>query len=88
MKKTQYTKLPIVLGEIILYYRREVKNLSLQQLAEKVNIDANNLSRIERGEQLPSIVTFIKLMSALDMNISESLPRLVEEIKEDEMNRG
>lgn len=61
------TETKTMLGELIRYHRRHVKNISLEKLGELVGIDANNLGRIERGEQIAELITFYKLVCTLDM---------------------
>ena len=50
----------VAIGEI-LKQKRELKNLSLRDLGEKLLIDAANLSRIERGQ---SSISYDKLTQA------------------------
>ncbi len=50
---------------------RESKNIKQNQLAEMINIEPTNLSKIEKGAQLPKIDTINKLTEALECNIQE-----------------
>ncbi len=52
------------IGKRIKRFRTNAK-LSQSQLAEKAQIDTNNLSRIERGLITPSLDTVLKLSDAL-----------------------
>lgn len=54
----------IIIGRRIKRFRSNAK-LSQSQLAEKAEIDTNNLSRIERGLTTPSLDTVLKLSDAL-----------------------
>ncbi len=48
---------------------RERKMLSQLQLSDILNMEASNLSKIERGIQIPKEESLIKLANALDVNI-------------------
>lgn len=50
---------------------RKSKNLSLQDLAYKVGMERSNLSVIENGRSNPQLLTFAKIASALEVNLSE-----------------
>ncbi|MCC0627807.1 MULTISPECIES: helix-turn-helix domain-containing protein [unclassified Clostridioides] len=53
------------LGERIRERRKEM-GITIEQLAEKVDIGYNHLSNIERGKKIPSLLTFIKIVNELD----------------------
>ena len=50
---------------------RENKKLSQQQLAEILNMEASNLSKIERGIQIPKEESLIKLANAFSVNVRD-----------------
>lgn len=50
---------------------RKKKHLSQEQLAEKMNVQRNSLSRFEVGEMYPSIETLEVMAKALDVEIKD-----------------
>ena len=56
---------------------REAKKLRQEDLAEKAELTTNYIGMIERGEKIPSLETFIKILNALgvsaDMVLSDVL---------------
>ena len=48
---------------------RKERNLSLQELADKIEIEYNNLIRIEKGRTNPTLGTLHKIAQALDVKI-------------------
>ncbi|MDR0582596.1 MAG: helix-turn-helix domain-containing protein [Prevotellaceae bacterium] len=66
----------LVLKEIGLKIRemRNVKNFSLVEFSDKLDIEYNNLIRIEKGRTNLTIGTLLKICQALDVN----LPTLVD----------
>jgi len=48
---------------------RESKNLSLQQLSDKLDIEYNNLIRIEKGRTNPTIGTLYGICQGLDIKL-------------------
>ena len=70
----------VELGERIRERRTELC-LSQEALAEKAEISANTVSRIEGGQMSMSIGTFIKLVKALDTDAGSllGLPSVSEE---------
>ena len=57
--------------EIRIRELRNKRGLSQQQLAKKINISSQNISRYERKERLPDIDTIISLAKALDVPLTE-----------------
>lgn len=56
---------------------RDDKELTLKEVANHVNVDQSNLSRIERGDQYPSVKTAKSLASFYDISVGdvyESIP--------------
>ncbi len=50
---------------------REERGVSLQELSDKVDIEYNNLIRLEKGRTNPTIWTLYKISQALEINISD-----------------
>ena len=51
-------------GQVIQRIRKE-RGMTQEQLAEKVGIDSNSISRIERGRLIPALPTLIDICNAL-----------------------
>lgn len=62
--------LKILLGKRIKEFRK-AKNLTQEQLAEKIGIGTNNISYFETGRYTPTLETMKKLADALDTEIYE-----------------
>ena len=64
------------IGKNIRKYRL-MKKLRQEDLAEKAGLTANYIGMVERGEKIPSLETFIKILNALgvsaDMVLSDVL---------------
>lgn len=50
---------------------RQKRNLSQEQLAEKIEIAVNNMGKIERGESFVTAATLEKLAQALNVKIED-----------------
>lgn len=50
---------------------RKNADLTQAELAEKIGISAKQLSRIEMGSFVPSLLTFLKIIQELNINIDE-----------------
>ncbi len=50
---------------------REAKELSLQEFADKLDIEYNNVIRIEKGRTNFTIGTLVKIANALEIPIGE-----------------
>ncbi len=57
-----------------LRHIRQKKNLTLQQLADKVGVSKNVLSMIERGLSKPSISTLLSIIDTLNVDAEELFP--------------
>ena len=57
----------MTLGEKIYKLRNE-RNMTQEQLAEKAGITAVYVGMIERGEKVPKLETFIKLINVLEIS--------------------
>ena len=73
------------IGYRIRLYRK-LKNLSQEQLAEKINISPTHMSHIETGSTKLSLPVLVDLAQALDVQtdklLFESKPAISEEISE------
>lgn len=50
---------------------REHKNLTQLVFAEMVNMESSNISKIERGIQIPKEESLIKIANALDVSVKD-----------------
>lgn len=58
------------LGQIIRE-KREAKNLTQVEVAEKAQLDRNYIGMVERGERNPSYLSLLKIASGLGMEVYE-----------------
>ena len=58
-----------ILAELI---KRQRKKLSLiqEELAEKIDLSTQHLSKVENGHSIPSLETFLKLMQVLNIDLN------------------
>ena len=54
------------LGQFFRFYRRQ-RGLKQSELAERVEVSKNTISQIERGQQWPSMQTYLRLIDALEL---------------------
>ena len=54
-----------------IQHLRKIKGISQEELADKVGISAQHCSRIERGEYIPSLQTFLVIVEVLNLDISK-----------------
>ena len=57
---------------------RLVKKLRQEDLAEKTGLTANYIGMVERGEKIPSLETFIKIVNALGVSSDMVLTDVLE----------
>ena len=57
------------LGSLVRSKRKERK-LTQADVAEMIGVSTQHYSRIERGEYIPSLQTFLKLANVLDLDMS------------------
>jgi transcriptional regulator with XRE-family HTH domain len=50
---------------------REVKGITLEQLAERTSLTKSYLSKVERGVSVPSVATALKLADAFEVNVGD-----------------
>jgi len=60
----------VYIGKTIKFFR-EKNNLTQQELAEKIGISDKHMSKIERGIYVPTLTNFIKIVSVLNISLSE-----------------
>lgn len=65
----------IQLGQVIRE-KREAKNLTQIQVAEKAQLDRNYICMVERGERNPSYLSLIKIANGLDMQVFQLIKPL------------
>ena len=73
---------------------RQRKGLTIENLAEKADITPTFMGDVERGNKLPSIHTFIKIVNALDVSfdyilsekVTASKPIVINEMTKKIMN--
>jgi transcriptional regulator with XRE-family HTH domain len=56
--------------------RRKHLDWTQNQLAERVGVDAETISRFERGANLPSLFTLDRLAAALQVDVGDLLSRI------------
>ncbi len=64
--------------------QRKIHNLTQQQLAEKINISRQSISKWESGESLPSFSNVMSLSRTLNISLDELIkddPKLISEIE-------
>jgi transcriptional regulator with XRE-family HTH domain len=65
------------IGKNIRKYRL-AKKLRQEDLAEKAGLSANYIGMVERGEKIPSLETFIKILNALEVSSDMVLADVLE----------
>ncbi len=55
---------------------RSARNLTQEQVAERIEVDRSYMGFLERGERNPTLSKLIKLSKVLDVNLSELLKGL------------
>ena len=50
---------------------RESKNLSIQEFADKLEMEYNNVIRIEKGRTNLTIGTLVKIANSLEVNLKD-----------------
>lgn len=62
----------VLLGEQIRKQRKK-KNLTLEQLAEKLDVSTTFIGQIERAKGIPSLETFVKIANVLEISADSLL---------------
>lgn len=73
-KKNESTRLAKHLGSNLSERRRQL-GWTQERIAERVGVDAETVSRIERGAHLPSLPTLDRLAAALQCGAGDLLSR-------------
>ncbi len=60
------------IGEKVKFYR-EQQNITQAQLAEEVDVDRSNISKIETGESSGSLPLLFRIADALGVTVAELL---------------
>ena len=76
---------PIVVGEVIARFRNK-KGLTQEVLSGLSDIGRTHLSAIERGERKPTLETLYRISCALDINMSDIVIAIEDEINKKENN--
>ena len=74
---------PILVGEVIAQFRTK-KKLSQEVLSGLSDIGRTHLSAIERGTRTPTLQTFYKICSALNVSMSVVIRELERQMEERE----
>ena len=64
------------IGKNIRKFRQQTK-LRQEDLAEKTGLSPNYVGMVERGEKIPALETFIKIINALDVSADMVLADLI-----------
>ena len=76
---------PIIVGEVIARFRNQ-KGLTQEVLSGLSDIGRTHLSAIERGERKPTLETLYRISCALDINMSDIVIAIENEINKKENN--
>ena len=71
---------PIIVGRVIASFRQR-RGLSQEVLSGFADIGRSHLSAIERGERKPTLETFYKICSAMDVEMSTVIFEIEKELK-------
>lgn len=72
-------------GKRIQEYRLKA-GISQEKLAETLDLSVTSISNIERGENYPSLETFIKLVNAIGVSADQVLEDVLENVHFSESN--
>lgn len=76
---------PIIVGEVIAKFRNK-KGITQEVLSGLSDIGRTHLSAIERWERKPTLETLYRISCALDVNMSDIIIAIEEEINKKENN--
>ena len=71
---------PVAVGKVIAYFRQQ-KGMSQEVLSGFADIGRSHLSAIERGERKPTLETFFRICSALEVKMSTVIKKLEEDME-------
>ncbi len=72
----------VVVGKVIADFRKNSK-MSQEILSGLADIGRSHLSAIERGERKPTLETFYRICTALDIKMSTVILKIEEELNND-----
>lgn len=78
---------PIIVGEVIARFRNK-KGITQEVLSGLSDIGRTHLSAIERGERKPTLETLYRISCALDVNMSDIVIAIEEEIRKKIIRKG
>jgi len=70
----------VLVGKVIASFRLE-KGVSQEVLSGLADIGRSHLSAIERGERKPTLETFFRICTALDVKMSTVILKIEEELQ-------
>jgi len=73
--RTVYAPESVLIGKHLRHTRR-VKDLTQEELAEKLDVTVGWVSRIERGTKLPNLKLLFRIAKALQISLNELLPSI------------
>ncbi len=71
---------PVIVGQVVASFRQE-KGVSQEVLSGLADIGRSHLSAIERGQRKPTLETFYRICTALDVNMSTVIIKIEQELK-------
>jgi transcriptional regulator with XRE-family HTH domain len=86
-KQKESARLAKRLGSRIAERRKQLE-WTQDQLAERVGVDAETISRFERGANLPSLPTLDRLSTALRVEVGDLLSKAVPVVPDDAAKLG
>ena len=73
-------RLQVAIGAEVQRYRSEV-GISRQRLADAIGVSDSTLSKIEDGQQAPSVFVLQKIAHELDASLDDLVPVLINEAR-------
>ena len=70
----------VVVGQVIAYFRQQ-SGMSQEVLSGLAGIGRSHLSAIERGERKPTLETFYRICTAMNVKMSTVVRKLEEELE-------
>ena len=70
---------PVKVGEVICSFRQK-RGLSQEVLSGLADIGRSHLSAIERGERKPTLETFYRICTAMDVKMSDVIKKIEESL--------
>lgn len=73
---------PVIVGKVLASFRQQ-KGMSQEILSGFADIGRSHLSAIERGERKPTLETFYRICTALEVKMSTVMLKLEEELEKE-----